>query len=470
MRRTPALGGLLAILAILAAACAGDVPGGGGGGGDGDDGASPGEPDGGPAPGGDDAGAAPLTCAKVSLDAPRPVEIMARSKLAKVIERLPCVTDPWLAGVLESADTMWYDAESIIPGYQDSFGDNVTTPIGMRPNTIQSILIDLAVPGGHAQIFSDRGTFHFPFGRPGGFKPEHGFVVDFWHVPRRDGKLLPVVWWRRQPNGLTNRIEWVFPAGTVLGELLFIVGPEGRWVPFEIRTRRRTVDGWESDAYRPFPTAASLADAIEARRGERPEWASSAELDALVAHLRNPATLVPAKLQATNFASAFPALEGAKDPLPALADPSILEALLLDTPFRSARGVPWKQHGGLTAWAATTDAPFSIVPRGYNAGVLSVDDTTCERCHRDAGRPFKDWYPNILAYGELWGGDESFSWHPFDAASFVDAKGDVVEFNHDNRRMRSDFVGAGLIVKFDPAVHGSDVWRDIPRPWKNYAY
>jgi hypothetical protein len=48
---------------------------------------------------------------------------------------LPKIGDPDLAEVIESPDTMWYDRYSVIPGYQDSFGDNSSTPIGFRPNS-----------------------------------------------------------------------------------------------------------------------------------------------------------------------------------------------------------------------------------------------------------------------------------------------------------------------------------------------
>src|SRR5262245_31807393 len=132
----------------------------------------------------------------------RPVELMTSSEIATVEALLPCVTAGPLRDMLESTDTMWYAKTDIVPGYQDSFGDNVVTPIGFRPNTIDSGLIDLAVPGGHAQIFVEKGTFHFPFGRPTGVIREQS-VVNFWYVPRdASNTLLPVVWWQRDPNGL----------------------------------------------------------------------------------------------------------------------------------------------------------------------------------------------------------------------------------------------------------------------------
>lgn len=451
------------VLGLSATACVGQISSGDD---DGDD--DPGAPDGGGA--GDDGSVVPPdTSVHVPLDADRPVDIMPPPRLGMIAPRMPHVADPWLKGILESPDTMWYDKLSIIPGYQDSFGDNVQLPIGMRPNTIDRQMIDLAVPGGHAQLFVEHGLFHFPFGRGiGGAARTDNFVVDFWHVPREAGAILPVVWWQRDPNTYTHRVEWMFPAGTVLGEILFQID-DGTWYPFEIRVRIRELDRWRVDVYRPFPRAEDLAAALDAAAEANPAW-RTADVAALAAHARDSGTLRAASLGATHFAAAFPRLSGAEDVLPPLADPAILQALLMEVPFRSAKGIPWKQSGNLITHAATTDAGFHIVPRDYDGGFLEVSDEACRACHQDAGRPFRDYYDNVLAYGELWGEDESFTWHPFDAGNFVDADGDVRNFNHDNRRIRPDFTAGGVIVAYEPSRHPQTTWKKLPGPWKDYAY
>ena len=99
-----------------------------------------------------------------------------------------------------------------------------------------------------------------------------------------------------------------------------------------------------------------------------------------------------------------------------------------------------------------------------------MTDETCDRCHQDAGRPFKDWYDNILAYGELWGEDEAFSWHPFENSSFVDSSGSVVDFNYDNRTFRQDFIDAGVFVPYNTSAHPASIYKKLPGPWKDYAY
>lgn len=406
-------------------------------------------------------------CQPVAISQERAVDLMATDRLGYVASRLPCIADPELVGVLESPDTMFYDATGIAPGYQDSFGDDVVLPLGMRPNAIEPVHIDLAVPGGHAQIFEHIGVFHFPFGRPTGVATDQLAVVDFWHAPRDDeGALLPVVHWTRAPSGFTRRVEWVFPVGTVFGELLFLVGEGGHWFPFEVRTRTRERDGWTANVMRPFPSADDLASRLELVSEED----GGEAVTALVDHLRDASTLQPASLSASHFTGAFAKVAGAVDVLPEVADPSLLHELMRRTPFSSSKDVAWKQHEGLTAYAPTAQGRPSIVPPNYNGGLVAVNDDSCDRCHRDAGRPFRDYYPNIIAYGELWGQDEVFTWHPFRTSMFVGADGDVVNFNHDNRRMRQDFIEAGLLAPFSSSEHSADRYTRIPREWHDYVY
>ena len=410
------------------------------------------------------------TRVSVLADAGRPVDIMPIDRLEQIASRLPNIANPELKAILEDPDTMWYDRLSIIPGYQDSFGDNVITPIGMRPNTIDSNLIDLAVPGGHDWIFQKDGLFHFPFGRTGDLTGD-SFLVNFWRLPRNSqGDLAPVAWWQRDPNEVTHRVEWMFPADTILGEIQFIIDDDGNWFPFEIRTRKRTTTSWTIDVFRPFPTANDFALSLEAKRSENSQWQNSGEIEALVSHLRDQRTLRAASLGSPEFPGTFPTIDGAEDVLPPVSDTRILKELLLETPFRSAKGKVWKQDGALIAHAATTNADFQIVPKGYDGGFMEVSDEACSTCHRDAGRPFRDWYRPILAYGELWGEDESFTWHPFETSNFVNSNGDVVDFNYDNREMRSDFVNAGVLERYNPSTHTSNRYKTLPGEWKNYSY
>jgi hypothetical protein len=389
----------------------------------------------------------------------RALDLMPQDRLAQIAARMPCVPPGALRDTLESTATLWYDHASLTPGYQDSFGDNVQLPIGFRPNTIDPQLIDLAVPGGHAEIFQQIGLFQFPFGNPIQ-ATDAVALVDFWRLP--DG--LPAVYWQRDPNDITHRVEWMFPKGTVFGELLFLnVG--GVLHPFEIRTRTRDLDGWHVDVFRPFPRATDLADAIDKAGGISPA------LVALVGQLRT-GGLDAFTVSATHFASAFPTHTSGIDRLPAMtgADADFLHALLRTTPFRSARGIAWKTTATATAWAAGAAGPGSIVPTGYNAAAISIDEDSCSTCHQDAGRPFSTWYQDIIAYGELWGGDEIFTWHPFTLSDFVDAQGNVVNFNNDNRVIRADMTAAHLVAPYDPSLYPATTYKRIIRSWTDFAY
>jgi hypothetical protein len=400
-------------------------------------------------------------------DAARPLDLLTPGELDQVQSAMACVLDIQLFELLEHPNTILYNKKSIIPGYQDSFGDNVVAPIGMRPNTIRANLIDLAVPGGHAQIFESKGNFHFPFGNPIGVTKNSVEVVNFWHIPSAGGELLPVAWWKRDPNDLTHRVEWIFPAGTVFGELMFIVSEDGQWHPFEIRTRERLIDSWIVDAYRPFPQATNLADELEARN------TGDSDVAALIAHLRDETTLQPDTISATNFQSAFPPLDGAKDLLPPVADDTLIKRLLAEVGFRSARDAVWKQNGALTAYAASAEngASISIVPPNYNGGAFAINEDGCgASCHIDAGRPLSHWYENILAYGELWGGDQTFTWHPFRTSRFVNAAGEVQEFNYDNREIRPDFLSAGAVERYSSEAHPDTIYRQLPSEWVNFSY
>lgn len=401
---------------------------------------------------------APCVCLALCLTARALValDLMPPAKAAQYKALLPTVWDEETSTILRSPETLWYDAESIVPSYQDSQGD----PEGNRPNTIEPILIDLAVPGGHANLFGEKGKFNFPFKSGGADLSDNLVKINFWSVPRGANQSpLPVVYWKLN----FSRWRWMFPAGTVIGEVLLLKFPDGDLRVFEIRTRKRETSGWRNAVFRPFLTATTLADAI---KWARPQWSQSSKLSALVAHLLDDRSLTPRTLQSAHFGKAFETVSGYLDVLPDFGDPQLVKDLLKDTPYLSVGSVPWKSNGTQTTYAASTAASYSIVPRAYDGGMLPVDDVSCRRCHKDGGRQIGDFYDELVAYGELWGEDEIFSWHPFDTKSFVNNDGTVANFNNDNRRLRQDLVSAGLIVNYQPGTHPSSIYNELPRDWQ----
>lgn len=382
------------------------------------------------------------------------IDIMPPAKAAQYKALLPSVWDEELHTILHNSETMWYDAESIVPSYQDSQGD----PEGNRPNTIDPVLIDLAVPGGWASLFSETGKFNFPF-RSGGADLSSNLVkINFWSVPKINGGQLPVVYWKLN----FSRWRWIFPLATVIGEVLLERFPDGDLRVFEIRTRKREITGWHNTVLRPFLTANILADAI---KSARPQWEQSPSLKALVAHLLNENTLTARTLKSEHFGISFQTQSGYLDILPDFGDPQLVKDLLKETPFQSVGSILWKSNGTQVTFAASTLSSYSIVPKQYDAGMLQVDDVSCRRCHKDGGRQIGDYYDDLIAYGELWGEDEIFSWHPFETKMFVNAQGEVQNFNDDNRRLRPDFASAGLVVTYNPSLHPSSLYKEIPRDW-----
>jgi hypothetical protein len=391
------------------------------------------------------------------------VQLMDKTRQDKFLAIMPQVGDSKLASILESEETIWYDKHSIKPGYQDSFG----SPKGMRPNTIRKNLINGAVPGGHEKIFKTKGHFHFPFGTGGVDDSNNAVNINFWSVPKVAGKSLPVVYW------VTNwdRWQWLFPVGTVLGEVLYLTMPDESWRAFEIRTRTRTVDGWSSDVFRPFQNAKDFAAAIKKKR---PQWKSTDQLKNVVDHLLDNTNLVAKSLDAPQFPGTFPKLDGHLDTIPDIGDIKLVKDLLIQTPFQSVKGKEWKRSGDQVTFAPNTKSGFGITANNYDGGLFEVSDKFCNSCHQDAGRSFQDFHPKIAAYGELWGEDDTFSWHLFENDRFVKPDGSVRCFNSDpgagcsvddNRALRKEFKDSGLVEKYDPAVHPNDTYKRIPRTW-----
>ena len=110
------------------------------------------------------------------------------------------------------------------------------------------------------------------------------------------------------------------------------------------------------------------------------------------------------------------------------------------------------------------------MPKSYNAGFVAVNDQACALCHQDAGRPFEDYYFFVTLYGELWGGDETFTWHPFETSKFVASDGRVLNFNYDHRKIRQDFVAGGVIEQYSQSKHPATVYKQIVRSWTNFKY
>lgn len=390
------------------------------------------------------------TSRSVAPDAPL---ILSNGTLARYKAALPTVAFRRVQEIFESPSTIWFDKEVMIPSYQDSVGDGSYTPIGARPNSRGRGII---VPAGRRLFSADGEHWSFPFGHTAGTdRTPNKHIINFMSLPADDDGYLPVVYETFDDNralgGLgLHKWTWLFPVGTTMGEVIFLEDG-GELYPVEVRTRRRYLTGWATNAFRPFPTAIHLAEAI---KREAPSWASDSNLSSLVDHLERSDNIVAKTLRSPDFNDVF-VTSGFQDVLPPFADANLVKHLLTTTTFVSAFGQTWKQTSAGAAFYATTDEAFSVVPADSDIALLEVREASCVRCHQEAGRAIDDFEPEAILYGDIWGEDRIFSFHPWDQDRYV-------EFNTDNRRVRPVFDTSGIVARLDRSKHLDTIYRAIP--------
>jgi len=372
-------------------------------------------------------------------------QILDATTLATYRAALPKVGYERLDKILKSNATLFWDKATMPPAYQDVVGDGGGLPFGARLNSTGRSLI---VPEGKKLFSEDGKSWSFPFGHTAGTDDStNAFIVNFMSLPAENGKLLPVVY--RVETGTKQsfpikRWNWSYPRGTVVGEII-LVKDGTKLVTTEIRMRERYADKWATNVFRPFPTAKSLASALKQKN---PSFATVPALKSAVDALENNTTLTAKKIGSPAFSNLV-ALEGAVDaPLPDLGDDALVRDLLQTTTFVSAYGTAWKTNGTQKAFGATgsTSAKLSLTPNRFDTGLLEVRETTCEKCHNQGGYFIGDLVDAAVLYGDVWGVDRIFSFHPFDP-SRIDASG------NENRVVRPAFASAGMVVRYDAAQH-----------------
>jgi hypothetical protein len=376
-------------------------------------------------------------------------------RLAAIKAALPKVGWSRLQAIFADPSTFWYDHASMSPSYQETGAPGG----GARDNAHwRDLIADTGVDDvnsnpatGAEKVYDNtQKRWRFPFASTAGTDDSTNLVVaDFLVLPKdSSGRIqsIPIstgqdqlhLWW-----------QWQYPNGTTVGEVLFIQDAGGGGLlPTEVRTRTRYPTGWAMNSFRPFPESASLSAAIKAKR---PNWQSNATLSALVAQLDGSVGLTAKQLTSTGIVGAFDQA-GSLDVLPDFGDPALVRDLLTTTVFSSAYGATWRQVGGDRAFAASTTSDLSIVPKNYTAGLIEVTETSCMRCHQNGGQELETYYPGLTLYGEIWGKDAIFTFHPFDE-SFYSSLDDVTNGVQDNRHMNPQLSAMGFVEQFDPAKH-----------------
>lgn len=281
-----------------------------------------------------------------------------------------------------------------------------------------------------------------------------------WLPPREDGNgRKPIVWfYQNLPNpissaGFDPAYGWVFPRGTRFFEFLVQYGPTGYAYVFEIRERERNIDGWSVEVYRPFPTAASLAERIKA---VRPAWESQPHLFRLVSHLENADTLESRVLRDRNRTQTAFAVRAGYDAMPAIGDDDLVAELLMTTQFQPCAGYAWKMAGGLTANAAGFEEDtFHVVPSRYDGAFISVDRDGCMKCHESTNVHARLFDQGRGWYGYVSGSDGILSF------SIVDVTAIGVR---DNKPVawRRELLQNGWLERYDPSRHSTEIYKTIP--------
>lgn len=196
-----------------------------------------------------------------------------------------------------------------------------------------------------------------------------------------------------------GRLEWIFPADTLFGEILYVRDRERQeWLPFEVRTRRKVLDQdqpgeftWAPRLFRPIRYRAELCREIGDYREAKKYL-----------YLRN------------NEETEVVRLEGLMRRLPLLSAETVRR--LLKRPFVDVTGYEWSEGQD----APCADQQFSLFPKDYALGLITADAQQCSRCHRQTGISALKLTPGdpvLLArpdlVGSIRGSDGIFSWHPF---------------------------------------------------------
>ncbi len=378
--------------------------------------------------------------------------LIPAERLAKIKAALPQVQYNAVGAIFKSAETLWYDHDVMTPTYQDSVGVNSNAdwprPVAKGPDTNPAI----------AGLFDAKNKrWQFPFSVTAGTdKSENVKVVNFLHLPHVNGKPLSVPIWTVNKNANRPNWNWVYPIGTTFGEVIFIEN-SGELLATEVRIRKRYKSGWATNSFRPFPTARHLSDAIKDKRNN---WRNDTKLTRMVDHLEDNGSLKSETITGKAALAASFRQESGVDQLPNFEDPALVKELLTKTVFVSAYGKVWKDSGSVKSFAPTTSESISIVPSNFQGHFLEISDDSCTRCHKDSGKKVSDYYDGLYLYGEVWGKDGIFSFHPFDESEFkkIRQTGNGPDNYYDNRKINSKLSEMGIFERYDAAKHGTDLY------------
>lgn len=387
--------------------------------------------------------ATPTPAAEKSTSSPAPFRLMSVEKESRLRQLLPRLADKQVQALLDDERLILYTETEMPRCHQDWDGS--------LPG-IHSPYYNISANG--SERFGN-GNREFPWGTPAGtHRTNSVYSFRFLWLPQDDhGRTLPVVYYRKQLRGdVSQGYAWMYPAGTVFGEVLCLK-TSGGTAPFELRVRKRDRVSWDVDVFRPFPTAESLANRVQELR---PAWAQTPALAKLVTHLQEERALPLGRLVDNHPSRRVIDQSMGVDSLPPINDDKLVLELLTTTTFASAHGEVWRKGTNATFTnAPTTEASVHIVPAKYDAGFIEVDQHSCMRCHQTANQHVRNFDFGRDWYGRVRGSDGIFSWHPFDPSS-ISANG----FGG-TPRIRSSLVSAGVLAPYNRQVHKAQLYTQV---------
>ncbi len=303
-------------------------------------------------------------------------------------------------------------------------------------------------PGGSG--FFEPNT-EFPWTTPAGLR-QNSNAANFKFVvfpePKDKARALDekIQWWTEMvaPAAFNAAIggikRWIYPVGTVFGEVLLVRNEKNEHVVFEVRTRTKKqagyAKGWDMESYRPFPTAESLLVRLQ-QLIQLSQFSGNPAIEGLMTHLTTKKKLPLEILSDTSNTTkrAFGSRTVAIDKLPAISNEAVME-LLTNTSFEASTGSYWLDEGDKSPSAPATDAPFHIVPRNANLAFIHTDNGSCMTCHDSAGEHARKFAFNAPSgndwYGFVRGSDAIFSFQ-------------FMNRGNSSKSIKQEFVNAGLI-------------------------
>jgi hypothetical protein len=368
-----------------------------------------------------------------TLDEPQkvPPQEMDAQKLADLKKSIPKTTNPFLDSVLNSSSTKFYTDKERPAVYQvdkDTLGAGEGLKFRDTPDNVGRLgWKDLFRQSAETAKVFFRGILGTPAGLQNASDADYK-TIKFIRNPTQNGATVPNDVFAI-PSGIdSHKIDWKFPEGTVVGEMILVTDPTtGKDRVLQVRTRTKTgANSWQPDIYQAFPTAQSFSDRIKSVYSDG-AWQKDPELKRMVEHLEK-SSKMPTRSVTSDYAIPVYSGKGGVDQLPDLS-PEKVARLLEGATLDSSLNKRWRSDGETESFAPTTKSNFHIVPKNYEAHTLEVSEASCMRCHQNAGTNFGVINPHARrndgaqfappdAYGGIYGRDGIFSWHPFSSDRF----------------------------------------------------